>query len=302
MSSGLMPPGSGLMPVQSGASLPTTTKGDLIVSDGSDDVRLPVGSDGEVLTADSGESSGMAWKLPTPDTPTPLGTWDSTSTVTFDARPNSVLTCKITLQDGKQRSLAAAVTWAIANGVGDLGYDEAASQGNDKFLYFYVVPSSSNDDLLTVIASDNLPSVGPAGYTNFKMCWSTYITGGALRKVYQVGNQFFWASSVATAAPVYDGTVNQMSLATHVPVTAAAAKVDVKYAPTGGGGLFQVWAYNDSANYGQIEWSPTANELAVGELLVAIPGATKQLNYTGTAGAGGLDWQVHGWIDGYIDP
>ena len=40
---------------------PTTTKGDLIVEDGSDVVRLPVGTDGQVLMADSGTSPGVGW-------------------------------------------------------------------------------------------------------------------------------------------------------------------------------------------------------------------------------------------------
>jgi hypothetical protein len=40
---------------------PTTTKGDLIVSDGSDNVRLPVGADNFVLVADSTQTSGVKW-------------------------------------------------------------------------------------------------------------------------------------------------------------------------------------------------------------------------------------------------
>ncbi len=42
---------------------PTTTKGDLIVSDGTDNIRLPVGVDNYVLTADSAQASGVKWAL-----------------------------------------------------------------------------------------------------------------------------------------------------------------------------------------------------------------------------------------------
>tara|TARA_R110002126_G_scaffold51939_1_gene141848 strand:+ start:21535 stop:22371 length:837 start_codon:yes stop_codon:yes gene_type:complete len=40
---------------------PTTTKGDVIVSDGSDNIRLAIGADDTVLTADAAEASGVKW-------------------------------------------------------------------------------------------------------------------------------------------------------------------------------------------------------------------------------------------------
>lgn len=43
---------------------PTTTKGDLIVSDGSNNVRFPVCSNGEIIEADSSTSSGWACVAP----------------------------------------------------------------------------------------------------------------------------------------------------------------------------------------------------------------------------------------------
>jgi len=43
------------------ALAPTTTKGDVIVSNGTDNIRLAVGTDTHVLTADSAEASGVKW-------------------------------------------------------------------------------------------------------------------------------------------------------------------------------------------------------------------------------------------------
>lgn len=43
---------------------PNTTKGDITVRGVSNNVRLPVGSDGQVLTADSAQTSGLSWTSP----------------------------------------------------------------------------------------------------------------------------------------------------------------------------------------------------------------------------------------------
>lgn len=40
---------------------PLTTKGDLVVRDGTNNIRLPVGADGKFLKADSAQASGLAW-------------------------------------------------------------------------------------------------------------------------------------------------------------------------------------------------------------------------------------------------
>ncbi len=44
------------------ALAPTTTKGDLIVHDGTDNIRVAVGSDGMIPFADSGATSGVEWR------------------------------------------------------------------------------------------------------------------------------------------------------------------------------------------------------------------------------------------------
>lgn len=46
------------------ALAPSTTKGDLIAYDGSDNIRVAVGTNGQVLTADSTQASGLNWTSP----------------------------------------------------------------------------------------------------------------------------------------------------------------------------------------------------------------------------------------------
>ncbi len=56
---------------QTGTVLPTTTKGDLVVNNGSTDTRLAVGTNGQILSADSTQTEGIKWidqPVPT-DTP-----------------------------------------------------------------------------------------------------------------------------------------------------------------------------------------------------------------------------------------
>lgn len=62
------------------ALAPTTAKGDLIVNNGTDNVRLSVGTNNFVLTADSAEATGVKWAT------VPSGiTWQSVKTSDFTA-------------------------------------------------------------------------------------------------------------------------------------------------------------------------------------------------------------------------
>lgn len=53
---------------------PATTKGDLIVHNGTNDIRLPVGTNDFVLTADSTQASGVKWAASTGGSGFPAGT------------------------------------------------------------------------------------------------------------------------------------------------------------------------------------------------------------------------------------
>jgi hypothetical protein len=72
------------------ALAPTTTKGDLIVSNGSDNVRLPVGgTNGHVLTVDSAESTGVKWAAASGGGGSG-GNWVLISTTTISGSPSTL--------------------------------------------------------------------------------------------------------------------------------------------------------------------------------------------------------------------
>ena len=59
---------------------PVTTKGDIIVRNGTDNIRLAVGTNNQVLTADSAQASGVKWAaIPAAGGMTLLGTLTTTS-------------------------------------------------------------------------------------------------------------------------------------------------------------------------------------------------------------------------------
>lgn len=53
-----------------GSPLPTNTKGDIIAHNGTTNVRVPVGTDGKALIADSTTGTGLSWQPIPPTTPT----------------------------------------------------------------------------------------------------------------------------------------------------------------------------------------------------------------------------------------
>lgn len=100
------------------ASLPTTTKGDLLVHNGATNTRLAVGAGGYVLTADSGQPTGMRWAAPSGGGGSTGRIVGEVATFAFSSPPAGWLNC-----DGSavSRSTYAALFAAIgtAFGAGD---------------------------------------------------------------------------------------------------------------------------------------------------------------------------------------
>jgi hypothetical protein len=101
------------------------------------------------------------------DTKLPTLTYTAAGQITVSPSPGEPTTVYQTLQDNKQRYVTGSLLFDFANGVADRGLDEGTEQAST-WYYMYLVPESGNDNRLTVRASDNPPSSGPTGYTNFR--------------------------------------------------------------------------------------------------------------------------------------
>jgi hypothetical protein len=242
-----------------------------------------------------------------PDTKGLKGTWASGTTVNFASRPGHASTSRWSAQSGKQRTSTGTLAWDDANNVADLGWDEAASQAaGDKWVYFYQVPKSGADDQFTIRASDNPPSVGPAGYTDWKLVWATYRSSGSLVKVYQAGNVFKYAVKVnkSIGGTTVDVSPVSLSLADAVPYSSAEVYVEPR---AEGSSWVQTDLYVDGDTGGGSYARGQYNAAAGGNLThlyVPTPTSPKIIHYKKTAGGtiAGSDLQVLGWIDEWIDP
>ena len=87
------------------ALAPTTTKGDLIVSNGTDNVRLGVGTDAYVLTADSTAATGVKWAAGGSSNITAQGLWEN----------NAIISSNYTITTGNNALSAGPVS--VASGV-----------------------------------------------------------------------------------------------------------------------------------------------------------------------------------------
>lgn len=66
---------------------PLTTKGDIVARDGTNSTRLGVGSNGQILTADSGEATGLKWITPNAGTVTTVSAAAPLSVATASTTP-----------------------------------------------------------------------------------------------------------------------------------------------------------------------------------------------------------------------
>lgn len=96
---------------------PATTKGDLIVDNGTNNVRLAVGTDAYVLTADSTAATGVKWAAGGSSNITALGLWENSATIsanyTIGTGNNAMSAGRISVASGVTVTVPTGSSWVV---------------------------------------------------------------------------------------------------------------------------------------------------------------------------------------------
>ena len=232
-----------------------------------------------------------------PDTPPPRGTWVDTTHVDFAAWPGHGSTLRLALSDGKTRIASGTLGVDTNNGVADLGYDDASSQGNSKWLYFYAVPKTGDDDQFTIVMSDNDPATGPLGRSASKYLWSTYINGSAeLLQVYQNGAEFFTPVRRSMLSSSGDVSRTDLDISAYVPLTAGSV---IALAEASNGTLY-MWPEGDGGTTDGVQVSNTSGN-AQTFFTLPVKQHPAKLTYRAINTPSAFWVATLGWIDVYLE-
>ena len=96
---------------------PSTTKGDLIGFDGADNVRLAVGTNNQVLTADSTATTGLKWSTISTGNTTSFGMWENNATISANysitSGNNAMSAGPITVASGVTVTVPSGSSWVV---------------------------------------------------------------------------------------------------------------------------------------------------------------------------------------------
>lgn len=181
------------------ALAPTTTKGDIIVHNGSDNIRLAVGANDTVLTADSNEASGVKWAAAagggetvlqahktSNETMTSDDTMQDDDELTITLAANSYYKFDATLVITSNATPDFQFEWVESDGTYDFHMEYVNSGGTDQTDYIdetegpKVVSCGTSGE---IIIFKGIIVTGGSGGT-FKLQWAQNTSSGLSTTVY----------------------------------------------------------------------------------------------------------------------
>jgi hypothetical protein len=266
---------------------PVTTKGDIVARNSSNNTRLGVGSDNHVLTADSGEATGMKWAAVTSSPTVGVGSYSglvvlraSATTVDIDA-DGVVLTDGTNTYQASSVNLTADITASGANGL------DTGSEATTTWYYAYVIYNGTTvSSLLSVSATS--PTM-PSGYTYKKRVGAVYNDGGGdIEQSRQYGNVSFF--DIQQTAFLSGGSAASFTQLTPspLPTTAFQAYVFMEF------GKFDAHLSIDGTNIMSAIGDGSDNHQ--GNQLVPLD-TSRQFYYKKRGGSESGNMSVAGWID-----
>lgn len=138
------------------ALAPSTTKGDLVAHNGTDNVRVGVGTNGQVLVADSSQSAGVKWGVPLVNTFQGRLQRDSTTQVSVQRFGGDLVDV-----NGANVSLGSSGIALLTtdNLITSTGADAGAAMAASTLYYVYVSNSSASPFPSDLRASTTAPSL-----------------------------------------------------------------------------------------------------------------------------------------------
>lgn len=234
---------------QSGAIasvLPTTTKGDIVVHNGTDDTRLAVGTNDQVLTADSAQTNGVKWATTAAGTHTldagqtdvtitspaddELLAYDNGSSEWINQTKTEAGFGTIATQDANN----VAITGGSITGITDLAIaDGGTGQSTQTAAFDALAPTTTKGDVVVHNGSDNIRvAVGTNDHVLTAdsneasgVKWAAAAAGGSVDRGVQMV-VFGWLATVETGDGKFyfhvDALLNGMDLnAVHAEVITA---------------------------------------------------------------------------------